>query len=538
MLNRLLAPKPIASARSVGSVAAHPAEPADRLGDVLSALTPRMIQTDYRQRLTRGEFTYPCWALHEAIRVLPMLGDKVRFWTASLKGLEWTIKTVPADKMPTGFDETKAEAQSEALRKAYEGLNVKEAISHLSRARFYGFSILAKPANKRLEPLDPWCFLRDGLYGAWYWNGELRAVRAPSTLSADSKIDPAQYIIREYEDPLILECLRIYLNALNVEQWWNLNLEQESKRQVVVLAGNLIDKEKEFQAVASGIARGGSGVLDKGSGDVQTEVVFPPASRGLPYYENRLRGLDEQLTKSMTGSMLTMLTAPGAGTLAGNAHADTLKTIILAEAAEISAVMQEQYDRGVLEGAGLLQRGEPALAYFELSARKEVDPGLEVQQTVALAQARYRRDVDELSERTGMTLTEEDRPEPQPNPFAPPPVPPKLEQPADEEDPAEVDEDEDDMVNRDPSVGVSEALGVPAAWLQPVADLLAEIEQKAADKTLGQADLLAFLDSAVIRMPELFADMDADALAEVLEKGLGGAVLDGLRDALRAQKGA
>lgn len=92
---------------------------------------------------------------------------------------------------------------------------------------------------------------------------------------------------------------------------------------------------------------------------------------------------------------------------------------------------------------------------------------------------------------------------------------------------------EDLIVNR-----AADAVGVPESWLAPVADLLAEIEAKAADKGVSDADLLAFLESAKKRAPELFGKMDVDALAETLEKVMGGGMLDGAREALRSRKGA
>lgn len=84
----------------------------------------------------------------------------------------------------------------------------------------------------------------------------------------------------------------------------------------------------------------------------------------------------------------------------------------------------------------------------------------------------------------------------------------------------------------------AESIGVPESWLAPVADLLAEIEAKAADKGVSDADLLAFLESAKKRAPELFGKMDVEALADTLEKVMGGGMLDGAREALRSRKGA
>jgi hypothetical protein len=81
----------------------------------------------------------------------------------------------------------------------------------------------------------------------------------------------------------------------------------------------------------------------------------------------------------------------------------------------------------------------------------------------------------------------------------------------------------------------ADVLGVPDSWLRPVRDLLAEIEAKAADKNLSDAELLAYLEDAQRRLPELFGEMDVTAFAEVLEAGMGAAAVEGVRDAIRAK---
>lgn len=77
--------------------------------------------------------------------------------------------------------------------------------------------------------------------------------------------------------------------------------------------------------------------------------------------------------------------------------------------------------------------------------------------------------------------------------------------------------------------GMADSLGVPASWLNPVRDFLEELQRKAADATLSEEDLLDFMDAAAKRVPELFRDMDVDALAKVLEAGMGDAVVSEVR---------
>ncbi len=384
----------------------RPKEPADQFGDALASLTVDTIRRVYRNNLNRGEYTRPCFALHEAARVCPIVVDKVSFWTASISGLDWSIHQTGFDKKDDA-ERARAKKQADALRNAYDQMDVKSALRHLALAKFYGFSVLVKK-GLALEPLDWWNLLRDGRYGAWYWNGDLRKSSAFGNPGDLSELPLDQMILREVEDNLLLVSLSIFYEYDKLNNWWNLNLEQESKRQVVILAGNGILDKDAFKTAASDMSDGKSGWLEKGgySGGPTTEVLFPPASRGLGNFDIRAKVLDETLTKALTGGVLSMLTAPGSGTLAGSVHSETLHTIIGAEAAAISAILQDQYDRPILEADGLLRPGERPLAYFELTNRRIIDPGTIINWAASLATAQYRIDLDELSERTGMKLIE------------------------------------------------------------------------------------------------------------------------------------
>ena len=469
-------------------------DPTDRLGDPLASLKAWTIDSDYRRRVNRGELAMPTWALHEALRICPMLGNYARLWCDALGRLDWSIKTADVDGM-----EARAEQQADALRKAYDAINVTQVIQHLARANLYGYSVLVR---HNAEPLNWWNIAREGLYGAWKYNPELRLMDGQHGRLED--MAPDDYIIREVEHNCLLEFLRIYLRVSEIESYWDGNLEKESRRQVVVVPGQLSASDvAAFKQAATDIMLGRSGTLAGGTGDKRTEVVFPPESRGLPYYENRLKMLDEWACKCLFGAPLVANTAPDSGTLAGNAHADTATTRIMGAAADISAVMQEQFDRRVLEGAGLIQPGETALAYFALAPKEQTDPANEVDWTLKLHQAGIERDVDELAERTGMKLAP-----------APASTQPK-------------DYFPDGMMNR-----AAESIGVPESWLGPVRGLIDEIAEKAPSEITAEY-LQSVLDEVRKRLPELFSEMDIQAFAEVLEQGMSDAALEGVRDAVR-----
>lgn len=507
-------PKPTPKARTAPvAVAVGPDEtrqPNVTLSDPLQNLKPEHIETYYRRHLNNGDMKIPTWCLHEAARVLPMLGDKMRFWRAAVSGLDWTINLADAET-----ETALAEKQAAALRKAYDRLNIREAVGHLALARFYGFSVLAVGAN-RLEPLNWWNWRRDGLYGDWFYDPKLNLVRSDK-LPAEARMNPETHILREVENNLLLEALRVYLRAQSVENWWDKNLEQESQRQVVVVTPEHVPSEgpdgASFKTAAERIAKGGSGYMPFG-----TQIIYPPASRGLPFYEQRLAGLDAQLTKALTGSMLTMLTAPGSGTLAGNAHAETLQTVIVGEAAEISECFNRQFDEPLLKRAGLLAEGERALAYFALVPRRQADPAQEVALTAQLSAAGYRRSVEQLAEATGYDLTE-----------AAPVGVPDVGTPDGEDFQTAAR-----FVNRTAGAtaeAIREGVAVRrlGAWDAPVREWFERLAQKLGGGSHVDAEFLNRVEAALDAMPPDLPD--AEALARFLEQAMAGALVEGAQKA-------
>lgn len=80
------------------------------------------------------------------------------------------------------------------------------------------------------------------------------------------------------------------------------------------------------------------------------------------------------------------------------------------------------------------------------------------------------------------------------------------------------------------------AIGVPSEWVAPLARQLAQIEAKARDKTLTDAEFLDFFEKSVTATPELLADMDIEAFAAVLEATMGAAAIEGLKRNLQQHR--
>jgi hypothetical protein len=80
---------------------------------------------------------------------------------------------------------------------------------------------------------------------------------------------------------------------------------------------------------------------------------------------------------------------------------------------------------------------------------------------------------------------------------------------------------------------LADAIGVEKRWLAPIEDLLGEINRKAKDSTLSDADWIAFLEQSSQRLPELLGGMDIKGLADLITAAEGTAAVVGVTNSLR-----
>lgn len=494
----------------VGGVA-HRADPAGALGNPLIGLTPATVASYFAESL-RGQWTRLQWLEYHAEHLDADLISLCRLRTSAVGEFNWAVQVDPETT-----DQVLADEQADALRRAYERIdNLGSVITHLEMSLFRGYAhVLKAPAGNgwTLHPLDQWWFVRDGLYGEWYWNPEARSVTAQH-LGDEFRIDPRDYIVREEDFPVIwLACLK-FVRANASQKWWDAFCESVAQQGTVIVAPNGLDTDSaaQFKADALAIARGASGVLPFGS-----QLLASNTQRGPIPFDKHMEKLSSDLIKATIGGILAIETRSGSGTLAGGAHQQTLDTIVNADARAISEIMQVQFDRGVLDRDF---PGRPRLAYFELTTREEPDVDKVVANIGALAVAGYQVDPGQVTEQTGYKVTLK------PQPAAPGFL-------ANRAAPATPVEADRRLASR-----LAAELEIPAAWLKPIEEMLREIERRAGDQAVAPGELADWLEQAVAELPELFAEMDTAALAEVFERAMGTAALAGAEAALAGKEAA
>lgn len=291
--------------------------------------------------------------------------------------------------------------QKACLDEAYERIdNLKEAIAHLQLANFRGFAHLAV-MPRELMVVHQWNVARDGSRGAWRYNPEARDV-AFESLDASMDMTAEEYIIHQVELPVgRIALLNDLANSL-ADKDWNAFIDIYGiPAWLLIGPPNLADdKRAAFEEAAEKIAEGGSGYLPHGS-----EAKCADSPRGINPFESRMRYLNEMLVMAGTGGLLTMLSMSGSGTLAGNAHQEAFDSLAAGDAADVTEVLNRQYDRRVLLANRLLKPGENAKAGFVLDAKQETDVGAAVDQIQKLGSIGYVVKPEQVTEITGYEVT-------------------------------------------------------------------------------------------------------------------------------------
>jgi phage gp29-like protein len=358
----------------------------------------------------RGALADLQWFYHYMERSDAMIHGVIQRRRAALMGCDWDIRLCPpkvgeariqnseARIQKKTSDQVLAEEQAAFLREAYDRVeNFRDAVSFLFSGVFRGYAHLEKQFESsglvsRLEPVDQWFWVRDGMYGAWEYN--------QNAVSGRRRGVPI-----ELEDFVVVETVAInrmlavlYLRKNLSQKDWDSFLEVYGIPSVFLVGPANVpeSKEADYQKIAQDIISDGRGYLPFGS-----DVKYVNGGGNRPPFMEHIEYIDRQITLAATGGLLTMLTQSGSGTLAGGAHQETFLQIARGDAAMLSGIFQEQFDTPLLRQ---FFPDEPILAYFEFVPPAADEVSRVIQDAVELTKAGVRMETGELSEKTGYGL--------------------------------------------------------------------------------------------------------------------------------------
>lgn len=320
---------------------------------------------------------------------------------------DWEIGLIPDDSL--GFDSILANEQAAFLRESYAQCdNLDDALEHLVMARFRGFAHVQPWLSpdwslEHLEPLPQWNMIRNGTRSEWAWNPKADNT-AYASMPEGSFLSPDDYILLTARRPVNRIGLIKYVRSTISEKDWDGYVEIYGIPGVFIIMPERVPdgKEEDYADKAAEAAEAGSGALPYGS-DVKTLSE----ARGSQPFQMRLEWLQKQLVLAGTGGLLTMLTEPGSGTLAGGAHMSAWDQIIRRVARSVAKPLHSQYDRRALAARF---PGRPAQAFFNLRVRQEKDVSKVVANVTALTSAGFDLDPAQVQKETGYSISGFTRP--------------------------------------------------------------------------------------------------------------------------------
>lgn len=442
-----------------------------------------------------------------------------------------------------------AQDQDEALTEHYGNISgIPEAVRHLALAKFRAYAhvkIQYKKDDKiELVPMPQLNFIRNGTNGAWLWNPKAIMTFPQDTGNLQQIVD-SEFLIRTKERSLAWIIAIKFIRSNFIEKAWDQFCDVVSKLGKIIIAPQDIGLNSTegatLQSIASLMAQGAGGVLPFGSSSEDTV-----RNTGQIPFKDRANWLRESLVLAGTSGQLSMLTQSGSGTLAGGAHSDTFDFLAAQEAEDISGIFQRTIDKPFLDEHF---PDQPHLAFWSLNHEAEASTSEVLEDAAKARSAGFQMDAEQISEKTGYRLTVAAPPDPMGMMGGPGAGPqaggpggkgpegekkPETETPAEEPAKPEPEEEAEEVKNRDALANrAADTLGIPREWMASVRSVLQELQDKAADQSLSNAEFAAYAERLAKNAPELFRGMDHDALAEVLFAGMETGLIEGVRQTKR-----
>lgn len=365
--------------------------------DFLSVDVVRRAQNE----ATRGAYAQLQWLWEQLEPADSILATCVERRLGALKRIPWDIRK--KDGLSDAED-LLAEAQLRTVQDFANAIeNLDEGIEALAQASFRHYrhiQLLETEAGAlRLNLTENWNWARDGYAGAWQWNP---AATYGLTRGMPLPVDPASIVTRICARPIDQPAMMLCLDRKNAKAQWLVYNGRYGTPPVFAIMPQGVDESlrKEYIKFAMQCVSNAAGVLPAGA-DVKTVT---PGNGGPDTFSRMIDLSTQELVLRATGGLMTMLTAPGAGTntATGSAHQDAFDDLAASEAEQIANLLQEKLFAPVLEQ---WHPGQPHLVEFVMRRPDSDNAAGSVANIATLAQNGYRTPDEQVAELTGLQVT-------------------------------------------------------------------------------------------------------------------------------------
>ena len=349
---------------------------------------------------SRGAMCELQWLWEQLEPADPILATCVDRRETALKKIPWSI--VKKDGL-TDAEDLLAEAQLRTAQDFANALeNIEEAIAAFGQASFRAYRHIqlyeTEFGNLRFNITDNWNWARDGYNGPWQWNPD---ASFGLTVGKPLPVAPESIITRVCPRPIDQPAMMLCLDRKNAKAQWLTYNGRYGVPPIFAIMPPGIDQATHaaYLKFANQCVSNAAGVLPSGS-DVK---AVTPGAGGPDTFKQALDMATQEIVLRATGGLMTMLTAPGAGTNTetGSSHQDAFDDLADAEAHEIAAIIQESVIVPILEQ---WHPGQPVLVEFVLKRPDRDDTGVAVQNITALAQTGYRVSDEDVQAMTGLKV--------------------------------------------------------------------------------------------------------------------------------------
>lgn len=530
-------------------------------------LTPRLAQItpDYIENLLRGALLggdVQQWELFDLMEdTWPRLAKNLNEVKRAVSRLDWKLETwAEEDSAPTSTAEEKTKFVSAALWQMRPAADRNEnaiegTIYDLLDAWGKGVSLLEILWEGRESEIVPRAtvWVHPMNYG-WHQEGWIGLRPTPDT---NSSFAQSRELVNLPEDKFLVALCRArtahasaaallrplawWWCAANFSASWLLNFAQ-----IFGLPIRWANYDPSvpglLEKVCDMLEHMGSAAYAAFPQGTQLELKEPAKSGGGSDSPqgNLLDRADKQCDLLILGQTLTTDVSSTGSMALGQVHADVRSDIILAAADFVAGIFNRQLIPSILrlnygdESEAPEICGEPN-KIEDAKANAERDQIL-LSAGVEMPKAWfYERHGIPLPQAGEETIGKIEQPVNQPGQPGQPgqPSKPGAQDPEDGEDPVKAS-DANPLPAGTLNRIVAQAAGAREKWLAPVSGEIDRLARLARNEDLSREELLRFLEVAAKRLPDLFAELDANGFVSSVEAALGTAAVAGVEDKVNA----